>query len=516
MVKTLRLKKLISLIACTAVLLTLLPTYAVYAEDDDSIASALKVENITSQVTGALSARHGDLTLSSCGGKITWTSSDNTLLAVEGEKGVIKTYGINVSKPVILTATYEGGSRKYNFAVAPNKWTLTTIGASGKLAEDFESGENGQTITVDAAADHKVRSGWGKLGSDSLAIPDFKYSYDESKGMVGALTGVDDAESSLSLLAGAQDAAQRFATGFDVKLLKGKLEFEMNGVLPYERLVLEDNRIDVYTEETKKESFEITPGDDGWIRVDVDTNWAARSQNIYVNGQALSDMPMKNMMYTTMNKSSIGAALRYIDIKLGSGASALIDNIAVTKFQSTNMAMADAGIKAAQLFYADKEITGKTFETYGPTEHNGGIYDIEDSFENQDGTKDSRTGVRATLTWSGDCVGENNVFAPTAPGVYNLTITSYCYANTGYGAETKTGTVTIKAAPAVIKTADGKINVTGATEGGILVIAQYDENGSFKGAATVKDNFTDITIPSGICRYFFIKNGTLSPLAFSK
>lgn len=496
----------------------LVDDFVIYTESIDNLTdedkkavidSALNIENITTQVTGALTTNYTPdyLTLSSGGGLVNWTSSDPSIISVEGEKGVIKKFGGEVSKPVILSAAYEGGVRRYNFAVAPTKWTTTVIGTSGKLAEDFERGTDGQQITVENAASHTARTGWGKL-NDGL-VPTFTYLYDENKGMVGSLTGNDGEETSLSLLAGVSGAAQRFVTGFDVKVEKGSFEFEMNSVLPYEKIVLTNNKIDVYTDGGIVKSFNIEPDANGWVRVDIDSNWAARAQNVYINGQALSDMPMKNMLYTTMNTSDIGAALRWIDIKLGSGAKALIDNIAVTRYVSINTALADAGVKAAQLFYLDKEISAKTLETYGPSEHNGGVYDISENFENQHGSS-----KRATLTWSGDAVN-GNIFTPTAIGEYTLTVTATSTGN-GWGDDTKTGTFTIKAAPTVINTSNGKISVTGVTNGGMLLIAQYDETGKFINATVYNDSFTDIQAPSGNCRYFFFEKETLKPLALSK
>ncbi|MBE7032763.1 MAG: hypothetical protein E7406_00860, partial [Ruminococcaceae bacterium] len=443
-------------------------------EDDikDYIESETSLDSITSENAGAIT---GNLNLSDCNGMVEWTTSDANVIAADG---TVKRAD-NIFKSAVLTATYTAGeetvTKKYNFAVAPKNTAETNIA----LRDNFEAGVAGESITIRQAVsgeNYTTFSGWGKRSNDTLPAPEIEYAFDENKGMVGKFSDTaDEKTSKVSLFAGVEPTAQRFATGFDVKLDNGEsLTFEMLNAYVHHRFVITNNSITVSVD-TEEETFAIAPDANGWIRIDVDSNWVARSQNVYVNGVAVTALPLKNMIYTAANNTDatkptghLASALRWFDLTVSDGAEVLVDNIAVTLYSSGGIIRTDAAVKAAQLFYSGNEVEAKTLETQGPGPASNNV-DISGSFANQGGNNQ-----RATLTWSGDAV-ENNVFNPTTLGNYTLNVTAKYSDGT-----TATGTVTVKGAPVVMKVADGKVSAVGNTEGGTLYIAEYDANGVIK------------------------------------
>lgn len=475
------------------------------AEDiEEYIQDEISIENITSEKISAVTS---NLTLPTAGGLVTWTSSNEDVITSDGK--IARSNDINaITRTATLTAEYDGGNKVYNIVTLPEYYDSVDA-----LTIDFEEGIAGNAITPAMVTNLMAQATYKGWGGKENTTPSINYKYDDNKGLVGEIVNTDGTKS-IGYSAGGAIAAQRFITGFDLNLNQlgeGKFTVEMNGALTYQKLVFTQNTVTVSVDNTTK-VYEITPDANGWIRVDVDNNWAARSQNIYVNGVALTGT-LKNMIYTSANTNGHGGSpYRTIVFTINGAGSVLLDNITASKHVETlrqPAIMADAGLKAVELFYSDKFVEdGTVLEQVGPGPLFGAATDISTSLANQT----TAHWTSATITYDATCVTEG-VFSADKPAEYVLNVTASAARKDNYPSST-TGTITIKGAPVVIKEANGNIEVSGASSGGTLIVAQYNEDGKMTSAKTYT-TFENISVPAESYKVFFIKDlSSLAPTAF--
>ncbi len=493
----------------------LIDNFAVYSESAENLSdeekntyieSEVAIKNITSEKASALT---GSLSLPTAGGLVTWTSSNENVISSAGV--VTRSTDINATvKAATLTAQWSGGSKVYNFAVIPTRYSKV----DGFLA-DFEEGSDGSSISTTTVTDLTARKDYAGWGIIADSAPEISYKYDANKGLVGEFTNTEGIKNFGYSIGATQVGSQRYSTGFDLnvaELGEGSFTFTMNGAIAHHQLTFTKNTVKVYVDKTTK-TYEITPDENGWIRVDIDSNWAARSQNIYINGEALTGT-LKNMIYTSANTNGYGGdAYRTFTFAINGAGTVLLDNLTAAKHSESPYQpaiMADAGLKAVELFYSDKIITdGTSLQLVGPGGLYGTAFDISTSLANQ--TNNSWT--NAAISYAAACVTEG-VFSADKPAEYVLNVTSSAARANHYSAST-TGTITIKGAPVVIGESDGMLTVSGNTANGTLVVAQYDASGKMTDAK-VYTSFDNVTAPEGSYKAFFIIDmSKLAPGAFA-
>lgn len=487
----------------------LIDDFVIYTESMDNLSDSDKEEYVDSELDFTdltdekASYISKNLTLPAFDGLVTWTSSDESVIEVKEETGVIGTRDDNLFKPVILTATYGSKTKKFNLALAPAD-TTTVIKANSEceLVEDFEGGTDGENIVLTQGTSVNTTKGW--IAETSVVEGrNFEYEEDSEKGMVGKLT--DSTGTAVSLVPGNASGAQyRYTTGLDIKFAPenntDSFKFSIAGAIRHLEIIITKNNLrvyeDAYVYTNKYRDYAINTND--WIRIEIDTNMASRTQEVFVNGVSVTNGPIKNGTYTQQYKTNVtNNTLRFLHFAATGETSAYIDNIAVAGHTNTDRSLADAGVKGAQVFYENTLISAKTLEASGPKWVTNVL---------PDNTTFANSG--AALIWSGNSVSENK-FIPTKPGEYTLTVTATS------GSETATGTVSIKGAPVIIGEADGVFTLLGTKEGGKLIIAEYGGEGEMIGAK-VYDTFENISVPDGNYKAFFITDmSKLIPGAFA-
>lgn len=474
-------------------------------EKQEYIDAELDVTDLTAESAGAVTQ---DLTLPSFDGLVTWESSDTDVISVQGEKGVIGTRDKAIFKTATLTATYGTKTRKFNFAVAPADTTTEILGSKFntiKLLEDFESVTDDMKVKIVEGNKVDTTTGWT---AEKATVEDRNFGYfeDSEKGMVGQLDDLNGA--TVSLVPGKTAGSQfRHTTGFDFKFSPANetdsFTFDMNGACPIGKIVVTKNKVRVYQDVYTNGGLytDYTVSTEGWIRVDIDTNMASRTQEIFINGVSLTGA-FKNGAYSQQYKShAVSNSLRFLKFTAKGCTPVYIDNIAAVGHTNDDRSLADAGVKAAQVFYSDyisQPISqSKALEKTGP---------VLASAQLTDSTTFAATGG-ASLTWSGIGVTEYTFF-PSAAGGCNLTVTA------ASGEETATGSVSLNAAPVVLAEDSGKITVTKSDDtSGVLIVAEYDSNGRMT-AATQYNSFTDVAAPTAYKAFFVRSLQELIPLAF--
>ncbi len=469
------------------------------SDKDDYVDSELDFTDLTDEKASYISK---NLTLPAFDGLVTWTSSDENVIKVEGETGVIGTRDDNLFKPVILTATYGSKTKKFNLALAPaDTTTIIRANSECELLEDFEGGADGGTVSITQGTNYNTTKGW-IAANPVLEGRTFEYAVDSTKGMVGKLT--DSTGTAVSLVPGNAGGAQyRYTTGLDIKFTPenstDSFTFAISASIEHSKIVITKNNLrvyeDAYVYPNQYSDYEVDTND--WIRIEIDTNMASRTQEIFVNGISLTGV-LKNGTYTQQYKTSVTTnTLRWLKFTANGNTPVYIDNIAVAGQTNANRSLADAGVKGAQVFYKDSLLTAKALEANGPSFVTAVLVD-KTTFANNG----------AALAWSGNSVSENK-FTPTKPGEYTLTVTATS------GIETATGTVSIKGAPVIIGEADGVFTLSGATEGGKLIVAEFSGEGEMIDAK-VYDTFENISIPDGNYKAFFVTDiSKLIPGAFA-
>ena len=151
---------------------------------------------------------------------------------------------------------------------------------------------------------------------------------------------------------------ERYSTGFDFKYIPdeggpNKFRFEFGGAGAHNCLIFDysQNRLYCYRQGTTiADTYAISSfaSEDGWIRVDIDNNNVSRTQQIYINGVALTEYSSPNTLYYT---ASDNFPMRSVSFQLYGKGSVLLDNVATVRHTDSDLTKADAAIEAVKMYY---------------------------------------------------------------------------------------------------------------------------------------------------------------------
>lgn len=488
------------------------------------IKSELSIDDLTEESAGALTE---NLTLDTFEGLVSW-KSENSAIQNDGAvtrpdsaiftSGAVSAYFKEEATPLV----------SFNFSVAPAG--TAKINATKTLTEDFEN--------------YNIVNGFGKvLSSDAIGqnnLEEFTssshylaYVITKAEDVVDGAISIVDAEErggkaaklsadsekvlSVGIMPGGylnMNSPKRFAVGFDFKYTPAE---ENGGTFTYALRGNDDttslefdyaNGVIIVYSGGNDVSYSIPDGVNSgeWTRVDIDINAAGASQVVYINGVALTE-PI-NMGNSHKTNNYYNQLVRSMLFKLSSGGEVMVDNVAITMHTNDNAVYADGGAKRAYIDYNGAELASTMLLKTECT-------DIMTSWT--DANKEAY-GEIWNLSWSGNGVSEN-VFTTDVIGNTILTVTAT--GGSGDDAVTSSIDVKVKTAPVVLRRVDGKVIAEGATEGGVLIAAQYADSAKtqFVGAKvyTNTEDFAGTEIESGYYKFFFIDGlGSLKPLALMK
>lgn len=463
--------------------------------------------------TESAAAVTGNLTLNTFGGAVTWETSNESVIETDGT--VHRPTGA-VAGQAVLTAKYNGTVLKtYHFSVAPANFA-TVAGSTTKspAADDFEDGTAGNAVTYHPAAVSSIGGAANKKWQYNSAEALMTYASDSLRGMAAKLDNTAGATNmEFGYMCGAWNSYtdKRVAVGFDFKPEPDtNFTYSFNGSDKKIMIDFAAGQATVHSYTKTSTYFAKTvalPATD-WVRVDIDINFASRTQMVYLNGTSVSgDIPMMQVHYD--NELVDTSPVRNMSFTVGSGTSLLLDNVAVLSSTDTNADLADAGVKAAQVYFTTVGQCGTiTLPSYGPASINAPQVDrlVNSPFTTaEDGTKG------AALSWTNGAESvtgySNSTFAkPT------LTVTATA------GSATKTADITFDYAPVILAVAGGKVTATGSTEGGKLIIAKYTDSTKTRlDSVVVSDTFENVEIGAANYKVMFVNDLTrLQPIAFSK
>lgn len=525
-----------------------LDNFCVYATDYTALSEADRADYIAGLSWSDFSDKdlsvmeNGEIELDNLNGFLNWTAegsgvvvedmeytnTDATVSHVYESKVTFTQPIGNTANSVILTASDANGTaaKKFNISLMPADFTTDLDEDTTKdelLYTDFEEGIAGNAVNVyefsklaDLTGDlRKVATTTNPWGTVTGVAPTFTYVNDAEKGMAAKISGD---KTYVYLKPGVQSSinVQSALTGFDVKFSEGEtansyIQISLEGadtlyqVRVYSGKVLFTNGANFATYSTDTS---------GWINIAVESNFASRTDNLYINGVKVNDAPLPSRAYS--RKDGFSDNQRGIKIYPVSTAEALIDNIYSIANGDDDEALVQAAIEAVQVYYKDAYMTGKNLETKGPKTVHGRINIAANGFASDAVSKDvsgdydyvaNNTG--ADIVWSGKNVSEN-VFSPALPADYNLTVMATS------GEKTASTEIAVKAAPVIISVdAEGNVTLSGNTEGGTLIVATMD--GDKLSDAKVYTSFDSISV-ADIASYkliFIDSIGNLAPLAYS-
>lgn len=437
---------------------------------------------------------------------VKYTTTDESVSKIVGKTATVTRPDGKLNTNVVITATHkdgaEYGEKKFNVSVLPNNYSTDFNSNSStvcQIVEDFENGTADENVAF--AADEDFRgtgvSSWGSTNAGQ-----FKYILDSDKGMVASLSGGDKR---MLIKSGASGNTFNSATvGMEIKFTSGETaasysRFRFYCAYPIADVYIKNGQIGIGLNNSSSPErvwYDVDTSD--WMRIDIDTNFTSRTNDIYVNGVKLNSVPLTNWTYyATGNVENLVRTIRF---DTNGTSEILLDNISVTCATNADKTKAEAAINAATVYFNEDTVTSAlTLPVTGPKF--ASTVDFVNNGISMDGG--------ATIAWTenGEAVTSLN---PTSPMEHNYTLTATS------GTETATGSVKIKGTPVIISVdEEGNVSLEGNTDGGTLIVATMDGDK----LATVKayTSFDGISV-SNIESYkliFIDSFANLAPLAFS-
>lgn len=483
-----------------------LDNFVVYKTSLDNLTSEEKIAYCNEQLaanaptTESAAAITKDLSLYTCGGAITWESSNTDVIAADG--AVTRPTGAVAGQATLTAKCGDTVLATYHYSVAPADFTTTT--GTYLNADDFESEDDSLTYNNSDPGSAQTSERWNYKSENSLMS-----LVDSERGKV---LKIDNTTGTSALNVGynfAKDWTEiatyndkRAVVGFDFKMeTTADFTYRFMGSTDKVVIALKNNTASIDCSSQGTKTVTLQPG---WVRVDIEINFAARTQMIYFNGVSVSgDQPMMHAKYTN-NDIHAGRQSRF---ELGAGTTLLLDNISVLRGSDTNVESVDAAIRAAQLYYSINVQSGTVgLPKYGPVNVQT---PSREATEDSPFTSESDTQKGAALTWK---LNGSDVTSYTNTGLAKPTLTLTATS----GSETKTAEITLDYAPVILTVADGKVTATGNTTGGKLIVATYTDAAKTKlQSATAYDTFTDVEIgATANYRIMFVNSmESLQPIA---
>ncbi len=475
----------------------------------------INLSDLTSETKGAIT---GNITLNTYDGAVVWESSNPDVIDNEGNVKQPERDILSAVKLSAKLAETDEVIKSFYLAVAPkNTTTNVAVDTTTKiLTDDFEKGTAG-TIITDAQSSYSAANKWGYVDAPTAEMS-FAYAMDETRGKVAELdySGTDKARVSYFVGGYVKAINHRYSAGFDFKYIPSEdasniFRFEFAGAGALNCLVFDyaQDKLYCYRQGTTiADTYKISSfaTEDGWVRVDVDNNNVSRTQQVYINGVALTQHPSPNTLYNT---ASDNFPMRSISFQLYGKGSVLIDNVAVVRHTDTDLTMADAAIEAVRMHYGyfDKQsyLQGETIlPSNGPSDRNN-------PSDRSDTTVFPADVNGAKLTWAGKGVTENEgvyYFIPATPGAYELTVTAT------YNGKSLTEKINVIGQLVNITEKDGVVSASGKVTEGRLIIAKYaDENMEKIEEVKLVEGTTYTVTESGTYKAFWINMSTLFPYA---
>lgn len=495
-----------------------LDNFVVYKTSLDNLTSEEKTAYYKAQLaanaptTESAAAITKNLSLYTCGGAVTWESSNTSVIAADGT--VTRPTAAVAGQATLTAKCGDTVLETYHYSVAPAGFTVAKSNIGHYDTEDFEEGTAGAMLTYNNAAPYGTGSTAKWQYSGSGAGAKMTYKTDSERGMVAAIDNTLDTVNALKVAYNCGEYGAntdvRVAVGFDFKAMSTTaFTYTLVGGDISAKVEVNGNQVKVYSyDRNHLDSYgkTMTVQRDSWVRADIDVNFASRTYMVYLNGVSVSgELPLMTTNFSQATTDS--APMRHMAFEVAAEKTLLLDNVSVLKSTNADANKVDAGIKAAQIYFSLNKLSGDAaLPAYGPASFNEPLCNrmTGSPFTTADDTMKG-----AVLTWK---LNGSDVTTYTNSGLAKPTLTLTATS----GSETKTAEITLDYAPVILTVADGKVTATGNTAGGKLIVATYTDTAKTKlQSATAYDTFNDVEIgATANYRIMFVNSmESLQPIA---